>query len=357
MNIRALLNYTAKAGAVAALLNPLNVYALSEGSIVPDFTVHLASGEGFDYDTVRQTDREEPFYTSQRWLTGDFDGDGRKDLVKVTGENGKAQAELNPATETGFADPLVSNFAGFSSQQFWRVGDFNGDGLDDLVNIYGNAGRARAWVHLSTGTGFEYQSSFTVLAGFSLSQQWQIGDFDGDGRDDLVNIYGNAGRARAWVHRSTGDGFEYQSSFTVLAGFSESQRWRIGDFDGDGRDDLVNVYGNAGRARAWVHRSTGSGFEYQTSFTVLAGFSETQRWEVGDFNGDGKDDLVNVYNNAGQARVWTHYSNANGFDYQSSFQTLGYFFIDQSFQHWLVGDFDSDQKDDLITVEGVVVVN
>jgi len=55
--------------------------------------------------------------------------------------------------------------------------EFNGDGKDDLVNVYGNsAGKARAWVHLSTGSGFAYQSSLQTLAGFSHSQRWLVGD-------------------------------------------------------------------------------------------------------------------------------------------------------------------------------------
>ncbi len=101
--------------------------------------------------------------------------------------------------------------------------------------------------------------------------------------------------ARAWVHGSTDGGFEYRSIFSYFAGFSEEEPWITGDFDGDGTDDLVNVYGNNGDARAWVHRSTGSGFEFQTSFDTFAGFWDAQHCLTGDFSGDGADDLVNVY--------------------------------------------------------------
>ncbi len=63
---------------------------------------------------------------------------------------------------------------------------------------------------------------------------------------------------------------------------------------------MLNVYGRKKsdgkiEARAWVHRSTGSGFEQKTSLQTLAGFWDSQRWLVGDFNGEEKDDLANVY--------------------------------------------------------------
>ncbi len=48
---------------------------------------------------------------------------------------------------------------------------------------------ATAWVHLSTGAGFDYRSSVDRLAGFWDSQSWLIGDFNRDGTSDLVDLY------------------------------------------------------------------------------------------------------------------------------------------------------------------------
>ncbi|ERN42640.1 hypothetical protein KR51_00006710, partial [Rubidibacter lacunae KORDI 51-2] len=84
---------------------------------------------------------------------------------------------------------------------------------------------ARAWVHLSTGSGFEEESSVNTFECFALAQRWLTGDFNSDGKVDLVNVYGRNGDARAWAHLSNGSGFEYESSFNTFAGFWESQRW------------------------------------------------------------------------------------------------------------------------------------
>jgi len=287
--------------------------------------LHASNGWGFDKDTVLQSHISR-VWADQRWVSGDFDGDGAVDVASIYGDaSGTARVWVHRNTGTGYAyKASFTTLAGFSLSQRWLVGDFNGDGKDDLVNVYGKSGTARAWVHLSTGSGFQYKSSFTTLAGFSSSQRWLVGDFNGDGKDDLVNVYDNSGTARAWVHLSTGSGFQYKSSYTTLAAFYSGERWMTGDFDGDGKDDLVNVYGNsAGSARAWVHRSTGSGFQYQTSLTTLAGFSESQTWLATDVDEDGRDDLVNIYpNGANRTRAWVHRSTGSGFQFKSSLQTL-----------------------------------
>ena len=214
-------------------------------STVAFFSTYFSTGSGFEETTESRSPMK--YATSTRWLMGDFDGDGRDDLGVIYDAypyDGKASALVSFSTGSEFDLRGDSTFAGFSSSQRWLAGDFNGDGRDDLVNVYGNSGQARAWVHESTGDGFEYKSSFTTLAGFSSSQRWLVGDFNGDGRDDLVNVYGNSGQARAWVHESTGDGFEYQSSFTILGEFNDDmQHWLVGDVDGDGLDDLTSVTG------------------------------------------------------------------------------------------------------------------
>ncbi len=68
-----------------------------------------------------------------------------------------------------------------------RRGDFNGDGKDDLVT-FTRGTAADAWVLLSTGSGFvspavKWQDYFAAGSEFP-----GVGDFNGDGRDDVVTF-------------------------------------------------------------------------------------------------------------------------------------------------------------------------
>ncbi|GCA89332.1 Calx-beta domain-containing protein [Microcystis aeruginosa] len=77
---------------------------------------------------------------------------------------------------------LWQNHGGTLSQHQWQLGDFNGDGKTDLIvaNIDNDY-----YVSLSNGNGFT--TSLWQNHGGTLSQhQWQLGDFNGDGKTDLI---------------------------------------------------------------------------------------------------------------------------------------------------------------------------
>ena len=82
----------------------------------------------------------------------------------------------------------------------------------------------------------------------------------------------------------------------------------MGDFNGDGKDDLAKAFTDNGLASmdVDVHLSTGSGFGIQRWTTRQGGFWDAQQWLAGDFNGDGKDDLAKAFTDAGLASMDVH---------------------------------------------------
>ena len=61
----------------------------------------------------------------------------------------------------------------------------------------------------------------------------------------------------------------------------------MGDFNGDGKDDVLRYTSKYGGADVFL--STGSRFVYAGTWTGAG--TDGNRWSVGDFNGDGKADL------------------------------------------------------------------
>ena len=118
-------------------------------------------------------------------------------------------------------------------------------------------------------------------------------------------VFGKKAVVFTFTSSHDGDGFDRDSSSQGFIGFDDSYRWRRGHVNGDGIDDLIQVYGNkGGKTRVMVHLSSGSAFEYKSSYTGFAiGFLASRRWLTGDFNGDGLDDLVHIYGNDGKARA------------------------------------------------------
>ena len=148
----------------------------------------------------------------------------------TNGTNGKALVashlfeENNSGSVNGFAaqPSFNSEFFGYWPEQNWLAGDFNGDGFDDALNIYNNNYNepnflyqdqeiATFFTHLSDGDGFAEEDpreqSFSGKIAVSASdysayfsgeraaesfdvEKFLVGDFDGDGKDDIANVIG-----------------------------------------------------------------------------------------------------------------------------------------------------------------------
>jgi len=175
-----------------------------------------------------------------------------------------------------------------------EVGDFNGDGLDDLVCFWkgtypeANSRYGDVFVALSNGDGFDLMLKWHDFYSGTAEEISLAGDFNGDGRDDLANF--NPPYHSCAVNLSTGTAFAETGSVWSSSIISTGQVPLVGDFNRDGYDDVaVLVRGDKGDV--WVALSTGTAF------------GELKRWgtgfctgkakpDVGDFNGDGFDDLV-----------------------------------------------------------------
>jgi len=239
-------------------------------------------------------------------LTGDFTGDGRDDVVTFT---------HGPLDDVYVAPSLGSTFGASAkwhdrfalSGEIPAVGDVNGDGRDDIVTFTrGTLGDV--YVGLSNGSSFgaglKWHDSFALNAEFPA-----VGDVNGDGLDDLITFTrGTTGDV--YVALSTGSGFgpglKWHDWFAVGA-----EQPRIGDFDGDGRDDIATFTNNAA-GDVYVALSTGNAFtgteQKWHDFFALAG----EFPYVGDFDGDGKDDIV-TFTHSSLADVYVALSTGTAF--------------------------------------------
>jgi hypothetical protein len=222
-------------------------------------------------------------------VAGDFNGDGRDDIVTFT---------RGPAADVYVALSTGSSFSGTGVK--WHdffavgaetplVGDFNGDGKDDIVTFTRGAA-ADVYVALSTGssfsgTGVKWHDFFAVG-----SETPAVGDFNGDGKDDIVTFTRGAA-ADVYVALSTGSSFsgtgvKWHDFFAV-----GSELASVGDFNRDGRDDIV-TFTRGAAADVYVALSRGSSFvgtgvRWHNFFAV-----GTEIPGTGDFTGDGRDDIV-----------------------------------------------------------------
>jgi len=258
---------------------------------------------------------------------GDFNGDGKQDLALPNNieEGGTVSILLGDGTGHFSA---ARSFAAGGYPISVAVGDFNGDGRQDLA--VANSASDDVSILLGDGTG-SFSIAPKVDAGFD-PYSVAVGDFNSDGRQDLAVANDLSNNVSIFL----GDGAGHFSAAVNFGTGTLSTAVAVGDFNGDGRQDLaVSNYGTnnvsilsgdgAGRFSAAINFGAGSG-----PFSV----------RVGDFNGDGRQDLA--VPNAVSNNVSILLGNGDG-----TFNAATNFAVGSNPLSVAVGDFNGDGKQDV----------
>jgi hypothetical protein len=174
-----------------------------------------------------------------------------------------------------------------------------------------NAGLSNSKKGDNASIGFQAGATFAV--NFHRSEydipQDILGDFNGDGKQDVVQIQGSSGRAFVWLS----DGSSFVNIGTEAnpsgTGFDEDEavaEVRVADFNGDGKDDLAwfpdhtddGVGG--GPAYVWISNFTSTGGTFSSRQDWGGGFHDPSKTVIGDFNGDGKADAAEIFDDEGR---------------------------------------------------------
>ncbi|MBS1151006.1 MAG: hypothetical protein H6Q89_2704 [Myxococcaceae bacterium] len=166
-----------------------------------------------------------PLTTSAATL-GDLDGDGRLDVLFVSG--GGLESRLAPGWDAGATQAVPSSPLAIAA------GDFDGDGDLDLAALE----PAAVLLWENTGAGFASKSAFPVAG----ARELKVVDLDLDGRPDVLWQLGD----KVQVRRNQGAWSFATTEGTLGAGAPISLA--VGDADGDGDPDLASTHSAGGDA-------------------------------------------------------------------------------------------------------------
>lgn len=299
------------------------VFRPTESTDTAHLTLYTGSYAGdllldaFQYVEVPMPD----FNSGGRYLNGDFDGDGKQDVV---------YAEMRDRWQLWVARSTGENLLPF---EFWGdwfgpltgklvVGNWNGVDADSLYrdDVAIVAQNAPVFVRLSDGTQF-YDPGTNPWAATVTAEVGDIssGDCDASGTDDIV-VFTKGSAADVYVMLSTGSLFVeaslWHSNFAPT-----TQIPYTGDFNRDGKSDIITFRrGNGGEV--YVALSTGTSFGQTAQWAGL--FCLHDEWPaVGDLDNDGDTDIVTFVRLANDRRVWAKKCTGSGFG--SSTVWHGYF--------------------------------
>lgn len=291
------------------------------------------------------------YWEGQVWLAADATGDGRSDLVNVFGDSdGLVHLDVHAAGSDLFdIEMWVARLGQWQASQFWAAGDFNGDGKADVAQIWNDDGSASIEVYISTGTTFNLETWATDAGGIWDGQVWLAGDFNGDGNSDLAVIFAEQDGVSIDVHESDGKGFSSNHWLVSDDTYVVGSQWAAGDFNGDMRTDIARVFGQSGKIVVDAYLSNATGFARERWVTREGSYWDGQIWLAEDFTGDGLCDLGNVYGDGNYASIDVRPSLGDRFGLERWTNRLGSFAAGQL---WRAGRFNGNAKADFAVVYG-----
>ena len=245
---------------------------------------------------------------------GDYNGDGRTDLLCQFTDTGDWYVALSDGTKfgsgSGYTGKWLEGSCNNASTRTPYFGDYNGDGKIDLLCRFTDTGDW--YVALSDGTKFGSGTGYSAkwLEGTCVdpaTRSVYFGDFNGDGKTDLTCRHSDSGNWYVALSDGTkfGSGTGYTNNWLEGSCNNPSTRTPyFGDYNGDGKTDFLCRLTDT---NAWyVALSDGTKFGSGTGFTgnwLDGACGSAYTPQFGDFNGDGKIDFLCEKRDIGQYNV------------------------------------------------------
>ena len=273
---------------------------------------------------------------------GDFNGDGLTDLVFASNQQSTpTQVGVMFGTASGtFQAP--ASYATGSLPGRAALADLNGDGVLDMV-VAAASFNGNLSVFIGNGDG-TFQPAVTYPIAFGAGSV-AVGDFNGDGKPDIA--VGNGTSSNILVFPGNGDGTfgKPVGSFNAIGG---AMFIAAGDFNKDGKLDLAVMTATGMQ----IALGNGDG-TFHGSLSLPAAFGVNGPPAVADLNGDGNPDIVYSATNAGgtatslqPGNVWVMLGKGDG-----TFATAVSYPAVKTATGVAIGDLNGDGKPDLVVAD------
>lgn len=289
--------------------------------------------------------------TPDRLRTGDFNGDARSDLLcnnPVSGYTWIAYANgAGQFSGTGWESHL--NWCNAANSQL-TMGDFNGDGRTDML-CHNTVTGSKAIAYANSAgqfTGANWQSAMGTGWCRQADDTFSTSDFNGDGRADM-HCHNRATGTHWLAFANTSGQFpgtSWEGRLNWCLGSTE--RLHLSDINRDGRTDLL-CHNSATGAKSIAYATTFgvfSGPNWQSAMGMGWCNQADDAFSLGDFNGDGRADML--CRNLASGHSWVAFADASGTFPGTSREWAPNWCVQSGGEFHGTGDFDANGTDDFL---------
>jgi subtilisin-like proprotein convertase family protein len=281
-------------------------FVISNVTVTPAIVVGADAGGGPEVKVLNQQTLQpimdffayDPnFMGGVRVATGDINGDGVPDIITGPGPGGGPDIRVFDGKTGAQIREFMAFDPRFLGGVYVAAGDVNGDGIADII-VGADAGGGPEVKVFSGKDGTVLMDFMAYNVGFTGGVRVAAGDVNGDGFADIITGAGPGGGPHVQVF-SGKDGSLLQSFMAYNINFhggvyvaAGDFRPDAGDFNGDGRADIVTGAGAGGGPEVEVFSGI-DGAVLQAFFAYNEAFPGGVRVGVmGDVNGDGGAEIV-----------------------------------------------------------------
>ncbi len=348
---RYLLTYEDNNSTHQSFLKSLTLYGKDGGALPP---VDMAYVTTTDYRNSAFSEASSGTWPSwgENFWTGDFTGDGKTDLLVTPGTYGSGSGwKLFESQDGYFSSNPIAQGPEFDKDTIIYPADFNRDGkMDFIVTSEGTAK-----LYYSNGRGFEAPITIPGISG-----KVDVLDVNGDGFPDVLASYIKGCFFRVnvpicqigWnLYLNNGGSFQLIKAEDGIMAYPKGVNPITGDFNGDGKSDFIIFQHSNTATTNELYFSSGNSIVKASELFPNFSFPPLSNSDIcytGDFNGDGKTDILTVY----KKPTTTSNATYNGF---RLYLSTGDTFVkvkEAGFPGWgeriIPGDYNGDGRTDLL---------